>query len=91
MLQLAVGHSKSRVANVLPVPCALKKTLFIVALLAALPEFHLLYIDRLAIRGLTGKIELSRKVDGRWIDSSAYETLPDPLNGEPFLKVSQFV
>ncbi|CAM9843610.1 unnamed protein product [Pylaiella littoralis] len=24
---------------------------------------------------------------GRWIDSSAHETLPDPLNGEPFLKV----
>ncbi|CAM9710911.1 unnamed protein product, partial [Ectocarpus sp. 8 AP-2014] len=24
---------------------------------------------------------------GRWVESSAHETLPDPLNGEPFLKV----
>ncbi|CBJ33088.1 Aldehyde Dehydrogenase [Ectocarpus siliculosus] len=26
-------------------------------------------------------------VGGRWVESSAHETLPDPLNGEPFLKV----
>lgn len=24
---------------------------------------------------------------GRWVDSSKHDTLPDPLNGEPFLKV----
>lgn len=28
-----------------------------------------------------------REVGGRWVDSAAYENLPDPLNGEPFLKV----
>uniref|UniRef100_A0A1J3H7Z4 Delta-1-pyrroline-5-carboxylate dehydrogenase 12A1, mitochondrial n=1 Tax=Noccaea caerulescens TaxID=107243 RepID=A0A1J3H7Z4_NOCCA len=33
--------------------------------------------------------EVQSFVQGKWIGSSNYNTLPDPLNGEPFIKVSE--
>lgn len=45
--------------------------------------------DHQSTAGFVLKNDCPFSVKGKWTSSSSWNTIPDPLNGEPFIKVAE--